>query len=89
MSQEPIDGVHGEGEDGLGEEEPQNADSVLEQLYKSARPPVELVPGVALSAIVNAAWLPRNAKVHKKILRYLLFLVITIISKNVFDICKN
>lgn len=38
-------------------------DVTLAALYKSARPPVELIPGVNLSAIVNATWLPKPAKV--------------------------
>lgn len=38
-------------------------DARLAELYKSLRPPVELVPGVGLSAVVNAAWLPSDAKV--------------------------
>lgn len=38
-------------------------DGKLAQLYKSMRPAVELIPGVALSALVNTAWLPGDDKV--------------------------
>jgi hypothetical protein len=44
-------------------------DQTLAQLYKSARPPVELVPGVSLSPIVNGAWLPKEAKVGEGLYR--------------------
>ena len=37
-------------------------DPLLAQ-YGSDRPPVELLPGVSLSPIVNACWLPKDAKV--------------------------
>ncbi|KAL6758295.1 radial spoke protein 5 [Haematococcus lacustris] len=37
-------------------------DAALAALYKSSRPHVELVPGVSLSAIVNATWIPTDAK---------------------------
>lgn len=41
-------------------------DATLAALYKSARPPVELLPGLSLSAIVNSAWLPSDAKVRQR-----------------------
>ncbi len=41
-------------------------DVTLATLYKSARPPVELVPGVSLSPVINAAWLPKEAKVRER-----------------------
>lgn len=47
------------------EDEEQSPDKKLEELYKSSRPTVELLPGVNLSAIVNSAWLPRDAKVRR------------------------
>ncbi|GFR49624.1 hypothetical protein Agub_g11696 [Astrephomene gubernaculifera] len=37
-------------------------DPILFELYGSERPPVELLPGVALSPIVNSCWLPGDAK---------------------------
>ncbi|GIL49677.1 hypothetical protein Vafri_5995 [Volvox africanus] len=37
-------------------------DPLLFELYGSERPPVELLPGVALSPIVNSCWLPGDAK---------------------------
>lgn len=37
-------------------------DVTLAALYKSSRPAVELVPGVSLSPVINAAWLPGEAK---------------------------
>lgn len=39
-------------------------DPVLEELYGSKRPPVELLPGVPLSPIVNSCLLPKDAKVR-------------------------
>jgi hypothetical protein len=67
MAEEPVADVPVEGvEEPVEEPKP---DPTLEELYKSARPPVDLVPGVALSAIVNAAWLPKDAKVHTHLLR--------------------
>lgn len=39
------------------------ADPLLAQLYGSERPPVELLPGVALSPLVSTCWLPKAAKV--------------------------
>ena len=40
-------------------------DKTLAQLYQSSRPPVDLLPGVSLSALVNTAWLPGDAKVAR------------------------
>lgn len=37
-------------------------DATLAVLYNSSRPPVELLPGVSLSPIVNACWLPSDYK---------------------------
>ncbi|PNW76202.1 hypothetical protein CHLRE_12g544000v5 [Chlamydomonas reinhardtii] len=37
-------------------------DPVLNELYGSERPAVELLPGVPLSPIVNSCWLPADAK---------------------------
>ncbi|GAX80302.1 hypothetical protein CEUSTIGMA_g7740.t1 [Chlamydomonas eustigma] len=42
--------------------EVQAPDKTLAQLYKSARPPVDLIPGLSLSALINTAWLPSDAK---------------------------
>ena len=53
-------------EDALDEAErleQQGVDMGLYSLYRSRRPRVALVEGVPLSAIVNAAWLPADAKV--------------------------
>jgi hypothetical protein len=44
-------------------EEEKSPDQKLAQLYKSQRPAVELLPGVALSALVNTTWLPGDPKV--------------------------
>ena len=52
-----------EAEAEAAEQAKREADATLAALYKSARPAVELVPGVSLSAIVNACWLPDEAKV--------------------------
>lgn len=32
-------------------------------IYNSAKPTVELLPGVPLSALISAAWLPEDARV--------------------------
>jgi hypothetical protein len=48
------------------EDDEQEPDKKLEELYKSSRPTVELLPGVNLSAIINSTWLPRDAKVRHK-----------------------
>jgi hypothetical protein len=45
----------------------QAPDKTLAQLYKSARPPVDLIPGLSLSAMVNTAWIPSDAKVRTRI----------------------
>jgi hypothetical protein len=37
-------------------------DVLLAALYKSSRPPVDLVPGLPLSPVISAAWLPVDAK---------------------------
>lgn len=44
------------------EDDEQGPDKKLEELYKSSRPTVELLPGVNLSAIINSTWLPKDAK---------------------------
>ncbi|EFJ45335.1 radial spoke protein 5 [Volvox carteri f. nagariensis] len=38
-------------------------DPILFELYGSERPPVELLPGISLSPVVNSCWLPADAKV--------------------------
>ena len=61
MDPEPAS-EHVDGPESGAEKSP---DKTLAQLYKSARPPVELLPGVNLSALVNTAWLPSDAKVSQ------------------------
>ncbi len=46
-------------DEGVGSYTP---DATLAQLYKSARPCVELLPGLSLSAMINSTWLVSDAK---------------------------
>jgi len=48
--------------EGEGQSETIAPDKMLEKLYKSSRPAVELLPGVNLSPVINACWLKRDAK---------------------------
>lgn len=52
----PAEGAPAEGEPEV------SPDKLLQQLYQSARPAVELLPGVSLSALINACWLEKDAK---------------------------